>query len=109
MDISNIEVGERILYARQEKKMTREKLAELSDISVQFLSDIEKGRKSMTITTLRNICNSLNLSADYVINGTCRNKYDGIIALLGKLSDDELKQSEKLLEVFTDAITSKTE
>ena len=36
-----------------------EKLAELADISVQFLADIEKGRKSMTILTLKKIAAAL--------------------------------------------------
>lgn len=107
MDKNSVEVGNRIFAARKSKGLSREKLAEMSEISVQFLSDIEKGRKSMTITTLRNICNSLNLSADYVINGTKQCEYGGIIALLNRLDEQDTKQAEKLLEVFVETLTDK--
>ena len=107
MNINSIDVGKRIFDARKEKNMTREKLAEMSGISVQFLSDIENGRKSMTITTLRNICNSLNLSADYIINGTEQSRTYGIVSLLDKLDDNDVKYAEKLLKVYVDALNNK--
>lgn len=51
----NIEVGARITELRKQRGYTREKLSELADVSVQFLADIEKGRKSMTVATLKRI------------------------------------------------------
>ncbi len=107
MDSNNYGVGKRILEARKNNRLTREKLAEMSGISVQFLSDIENGRKSMTITTLRNICNSLNLSADYIINGTEQSRTYGIVSLLDKLDDNDVKYAEKLLKVYVDALNNK--
>lgn len=67
---TNEKVGERIEKARRDRKLTREQLAEYADISVTFLSDIEKGRKSMTVKTLRNIAAALNVTTDYIVNGT---------------------------------------
>ena len=55
MNISNEEIGGRIWELRRARGMTREKLAEKAEISVQFLADIEKGRKSMTVATLKGI------------------------------------------------------
>ena len=66
----NKEIGQRIRDHREFLSYTREQLAEKCDISSQFLADIEVGRKSMTARTLRNISKSLNLSADYILNGT---------------------------------------
>ena len=40
------ETGNRIFMLRKERGLTRERLAEMADISVQFLADIEKGRKT---------------------------------------------------------------
>ena len=59
--------GNRILKLRKDRGMTREKLAELADISVQFLADIEKGRKNMTVTTLRKLSSALLVSTDYIV------------------------------------------
>ena len=70
MDNKNIEVGQRITELRKKRGYTREKLAEFADISVQFLADIEKGRKGMTVNTLRKIAATLNVSTDYIVNGT---------------------------------------
>ncbi|MCR4645247.1 MAG: helix-turn-helix domain-containing protein [Oscillospiraceae bacterium] len=64
------ETGERILNMRKARGLTREKLAEMADISVQFLADIEKGRKNMTVTTLRKLAGALMVTTDSIVNGT---------------------------------------
>lgn len=61
-------IGNRIYLLRTSRNMTREALAEKADISVQFLSDIEKGKKSMTVNTLKNICNALSVTPDYIMD-----------------------------------------
>ena len=70
MSDQNKEVGKRITELRLERGYTREKLSELADVSVQFLADIEKGRKSMTVATLRKISAALLVSTDYIVSGT---------------------------------------
>ena len=64
------ETGKRIFKLRKERGLTREHLAEMADISVQFLADIEKGRKNMTVTTLRKLSSALMVSTDYIVNGS---------------------------------------
>ncbi len=59
MNELNAEVGARITELRKQRGYTREKLSELADVSVQFLADIEKGRKSMTVATLKRIAAAL--------------------------------------------------
>lgn len=110
MDIQNIEVGRRITEIRQKRGYTRERLSELADISVQFLADIEKGRKSMTINTLRKISAALLVSTDYIVNGTSdqeNSDYINIISILSTFSDKNKKQAEKILTAFAEAINDK--
>lgn len=110
MDIQNIEVGRRITEIRQKRGYTRERLSELADISVQFLADIEKGRKSMTINTLRKLSSALFISTDYIVNGTSNQDnrdYSDIISILSTLSDKNKKQAEKILTAFAEAINDK--
>ena len=64
-----VETGNRILKLRQSQNMTREQLAEKAEISVQFLADIEKGRKNMSVTTLRNLATALLVTTDFIVNG----------------------------------------
>ena len=43
--------------------------AEMIDISVNFLSEIENGKKGMSQETLYKLCEHFNLSADYILFG----------------------------------------
>lgn len=106
MDIDNAEVGKRILVTRKCRGYTREKLSELADVSVQFLADIEKGRKSMTVATLRRISAALNVTADYIVNGSEPfSENAGINEILAALSPYQRKQAEKLLMLFAETIS----
>ena len=107
MSDQNIEVGKRITELRLERGFTREKLSELADVSVQFLADIEKGRKSMTVATLRKISASLLVSTDYIVNGTESDENFAINSILNTLSPKNKKQAEKILTAFAEAVNSK--
>ena len=65
-DELNITVGARIRTIRENMGYTRERF---SDISDSFLSDVERGNKSLTTKTLYKICSSTNASADYILLG----------------------------------------
>ena len=105
MNELNIEVGARITEMRKQRGYTREKLSELADVSVQFLADIEKGRKSMTVAPLKRIAAALLVPTDYIVNGTVENGgNDGIISILNTLSEKNKKQAEKILTAFAEAV-----
>ena len=107
MNKLNIEVGARITELRKQRGYTREKLSELADVSVQFLADIEKGRKSMTVATLKRVAAALLVPTDYIVNGTTGNSdNDGIVSILNTLSDKNKKQVEKILTVFAESVNS---
>lgn len=65
----NGEIGARLRALREDKSLSREKLAEAADISVQFLADIETGRKGMTVQTLRKLVLALHCTADDIVFG----------------------------------------
>lgn len=110
MDIKdvNTEVGNRIYERRRSLGYTRERLSELADISVQFLADIEKGRKSMTVNTLRRIAAALSVSADYIVNGEDekqeKREKSAIAETLNTLSPYHRSQAERLLNLFAETI-----
>lgn len=62
-------IGKRLRKRREQTGLTRERLAEYADISVQFLADIETGRKGMTVQTLRKLALALHCSTDELIFG----------------------------------------
>lgn len=104
MNTDNIDVGKRIEDKRKRRGYTREKLSELADISVQFLADIERGRKSMTVATLRRIAIALDVTTDYIVNGTEFSENERVNMLLAALSPYHKEQAEKLVALFAETI-----
>lgn len=69
-DALNVSVGQRIRQVRENMGYTRESFSELCGISDSFLSDVERGNKSLTTKTLYKICNASHASADFILFGT---------------------------------------
>lgn len=68
LDYSIIE--ERLKKARIEKGYTQEQLAEKIDISVAFLSRVERGNSKINLNRLNQICDLLDISEGDVLSGT---------------------------------------
>ncbi len=64
------DIGRRVRQTREYLKLTREQVAELANISPQFLVHIENGTKSMTSNTIYHLARALNVSADYLLYGS---------------------------------------
>lgn len=77
----NMILGERIRLGRKANQLTREKLAELIDVSPRFLAEVEAGKVGVSLQTLIKISRSLSVSSDF---------------LLGLESDVQLSQFEVL-------------
>ena len=63
------DIGTRIKNKRKELNMTQEKLAELMDVSIQMISNLEQGKKAIRPENIVKICNVLNVSSDYILRG----------------------------------------
>lgn len=60
-------VARRIRAERKKENMSMEKLAELSNVSLQTIKDIEHAKRACQIDTLVAIASALNLSTDYIL------------------------------------------
>lgn len=87
--LNKIEVGERIRQLRLLNHYTQFEFAELLDISVNFLSEIENGKKGLSIETLARLCNGTTTSADYILFGDSGAQLD-LISIVNSLPVDEL-------------------
>lgn len=63
------QIGERVHDLRIDNKCTQAQFAESIDISINFLSEIENGKKGMSQETLYKICTKYQISADYLLLG----------------------------------------
>ena len=97
----------RIRKSREDMGYTREKFAELLDVSVSYLAEVERGRTGVSVKMLIKMCHVLGLSADYILFGDSRDEdallLDKIsrvdkkyIPLLNKMIDSLLAIDEKL-------------
>ena len=103
-----LETGIRIYQLRQSRHLTREQLAEKADISVPFLYDIERGKKSMTVTTLRNLASALCVTSDFIINGDEEVNIDAssreLIAIYKTLPPEQRSYALEILRTFAKAV-----
>lgn len=70
--ISSTEIiasGKRIKSIRNARNITQEKLAELSDLTLAHISNIENGHSKMSIDSLIAISNALSVSTDAILFG----------------------------------------
>lgn len=66
-------IGQRIKQARLAKNLTQEDLAEKIDISVAFLSRVERGNSHINLKRLNQLCGLLDVSEGYILNGASSN------------------------------------
>ena len=50
-----------VKFYRKELKLSQEKLAELSNLSTNYIGDIERTNRKITIDTIENIANGLGI------------------------------------------------
>ncbi len=94
----NIEIGKRIRIARDKADITQETLAERTELSPQFISDLERGVVGVSVETLRRICTTLCVSSDEILFGneseTC------LAAILDRCSGLTQEQLAILCEII---------
>ncbi|WP_294467718.1 helix-turn-helix domain-containing protein [uncultured Ruminococcus sp.] len=85
-------LGNRIRKTRMNCGITQERLAEMVDISTNFMSLIENGR-NMSVETLVKIADALGVTVDYLLSDTMEVHSDKIMTQIAQnlstLSDDE--------------------
>lgn len=93
--IDLIGIGKRVKTARTEHKLTREKFAEIVNVTPHYIYEIERGMKAMSLETLANISSALELSSDYILFGKYHNPDDSVFAMLEELSEEKRLRAEK--------------
>lgn len=63
-------IGQRIASRRKSSRITQECLAEYLDVSIAYVSKIERGRTQLSLERLVQICHFLDISPGELITGT---------------------------------------
>ena len=67
---SNIAVGLRMRQIRRANRMTQEKLADTLGVSVNYLGEVERGRKPLSRSLADQFCQYFHVSYDYLYYGS---------------------------------------
>ena len=83
--------------------LTREQLAEMMDMSVWYITDIERGRSGLSILGLIQLCEIFGCSADYLLFGRLDSlslsaRVNQLPPELRKLVDDILAKQMEIIE-----------
>ncbi|MBU5477440.1 helix-turn-helix domain-containing protein [Eubacterium sp. MSJ-21] len=93
------QVGERVQKEREQQRLTREQLAEQSDISTKFLYEIETGRKGFSCIVLYRVCRALHVNADYILEGVEEVTNRSRIEYMTRgFTDEEMEYLVKMVE-----------
>lgn len=104
----DLTVARRIRDRREELGLTRDRLAEKADLSVTFLAQIELGRQSFSVVTLRKLCTALDITADEVLFGTEHSAGCSRAAMiLAELDEEYLPLAEDLLRAYVQSVRLK--
>jgi transcriptional regulator with XRE-family HTH domain len=99
-------IGERLKRARLAKNMTQENLAEQLDVSVAFLSRVERGHSHLNLNRLTQVCELLDVSEGYILSGSSENSEsyleEDFKKLLAKCSPEKQKLIYKLSQVIAE-------
>ena len=73
MKLNYLNIGRRIKIYRKRRGFTQNQLAELVGKSTVYISYLESGVKGLSLETLVDIANALNLTADALLAGNVHN------------------------------------
>ena len=67
-DLDFARIGKRIKDTRLNKRLTQEYIANMADVNVSHISNIENNRVKVSLSTLVQICNALGTTVDYILS-----------------------------------------
>ena len=98
-DFSAIAIGKRITQCRKMLGLTQEELAEKGDMTTQFVSYAESGKRVIRSENLLKLSKALEVSADFLLTGEIVDKDMFIMSeKLSKLSSKQFKFIESIVD-----------
>ena len=92
-------IGKRIQNRRKQLMFTQEQLAEMMNVSIQMVSNLERGNKAIRIDNLINLSQILQISTDYILTGKATaSDNDTLTARIAQLSYKDRNMIEMLVE-----------
>ncbi len=111
MNIDYISIGERIKEIRIAKGWTQAKLAEESGVEPSNISHIERAATKLSLPTMVNIANALNVTLDEIAYGSLIKSEHISINIINELikdcSPEELKSITEIIKTTKTVLRNK--
>lgn len=102
--MEKLTLGDRIKEVRKQQGFTQEQLAEQVDITLEYISQIERGLKVPSLQVFIKLVEALDVSADYLLRDTVstRNLYGDkqLGSRLGRLTPKQRVALEALIDTY---------
>lgn len=69
MNVNFVLIGKRVRETRKQQKITQNQLAEMTELSVGYISHVETAKKKASLSALINIANALGITLDELLTG----------------------------------------
>ena len=93
------EMGQRIMERRKKLELTQEALAEMSELTTQFVSYAESGKRGMRPENLMKVAAALGVSTDYLLTGDIIDKDKLLLSdKLDKLTPQQVRIVENVID-----------
>lgn len=97
-------IGRRIREARTKRGMTQEQLAERTDITIVYLSELERGLKLPSLTVFVSIAETLHVSTDSLLRDDLESGkeyiYDDLTKKLERLSPKQRVAVSEIIDAY---------
>ncbi len=101
----NIQIGVRVKQAREAAGFTQERLAELIDVSAQYVSGVERGVVGLSVPILTRLSETLLVSCDYILMGeVALSDATSVVSRLSRLPAEHIKNAEDILDRYMEGI-----
>ncbi|MCI8858639.1 MAG: helix-turn-helix transcriptional regulator [Lachnospiraceae bacterium] len=99
MELYLKEMGQRIMERRKKLGLTQEALAEMSELTTQFVSYAESGKRGMRPENLMKVAAALGVSTDYLLTGDIIDKDKLLLSdKLDKLTPQQVRIVENIID-----------
>ena len=96
----NVLIGKRISQARLSSGHTQEWLSEAVGVSLQYISDLERGIVGTSIPTLIKICKALDVSSDSLLFEDKESEnLPQVLHKLASFTDEEVRLLERMIDL----------
>lgn len=103
----NVQIGEKVKLFREDAGYTQERLAELCDVSPQYISGLERGAVGISIHTLIRLCEVLVVSSDAILMEECPpNDVSGLVERLRRLPEEQVAIVEEIINKHLEGVAA---